>query len=95
MCHLWKSPDGNFKHTFLKLDLDCEPDKYPGIVIVTDEHYQHAIAKSVQNLNRELPTLLKPVAEKSVVYWWLQKDQNEVKRVLSGLTDHPVFADIK
>jgi hypothetical protein len=26
MCHAWRSPDGNFKHVFLKLDLGCEPE---------------------------------------------------------------------
>ena len=95
MCHLWRSPDANFKHTFLKLDFECEPDRYPGIVMVTDMHYQYAFAAAVQNLQRELPALLKRIQGKPVAYWWLEQDKNEVKRILSGLTDHPVFADIK
>ena len=93
MCHRWQSPDGNFKHSFLKLDFECEPDHYPGIVIVADEHYQHGFAAAVKNLQRELPALLQQVQGKPVAYWWLEQDQNELKRILSGLTEHPVFAD--
>jgi hypothetical protein len=95
VCHLWRSPDGNFKHTFLKLDFECEPDMYPGIVIVTDVHYQEVFAAAVQNLQRELPALLKRIEGKAFAYWWLEQDMNEAKRILSGLTEHPVFADIK
>ena len=95
MFHLWRSPDGNFKHSFLKLDFECEPDKHPGVVIVADEHYQHAFAAGVHNLERELPALLQRVQGKPVAYWWLEDDQNELKRILSGLSEHPVFADIR
>lgn len=95
MCHLWRSPDGNFKHSFLKLDFECEPDKYPGIVIVADEHYQHAFSAAVKDLQRELPALLLQVQGKPVAYWCLAKDQNELKRILSGITEHPVFADTR
>ena len=93
MVHLWLSPDGNFKHRFVKLDFECEPDKHPGIVIVADEHCQHAFAVAVQNLQRELPVLLQRVQGKPVAYWWLGRDQNELKKILSGLTEHPVFGD--
>ncbi len=55
MCHTWRSPDNSFRHLFLKLDLDCEPDKHPGIVIVSDEHHQRACAAAVKNLQKELP----------------------------------------
>ena len=94
LCHSWRSPDGNFKHSFLKLDFECEPDKYPGIVIVADEHCQHAFSAEVRDLQRELPALLLQVQGKPVAYWWLEQDQNEHK-ILSGLTEHPVFADTK
>lgn len=95
MCHSWRSPDGSFKHSFLKLDSECKPDNRPGIVIVADEHYQHAFSAAVKDLRKELPALLLPVQGKSVVYWWLEQDQNELKRILSGLTEHPVFADTR
>src|SRR5450759_1632563 len=93
MLHLWRSPDGNFKHSFLKLDFECEPDKYPGIVIVADAHYQHAFATAVKNLQRELSALLQQVQGKPVAYWWLERDQNKLMSILSGLTEHPVFDD--
>lgn len=93
MCHLWQSPDGQFKHSFLKLDFDCEPDRHAGIVIVADENYQNSFAVTVQNLHRELPSLLKQIQGKPVAYWWLKSDQKERQRVLSGITEHPVFAD--
>lgn len=95
MCHSWRCPDGSFNHLFLKLDSECEPDNRPGIVIVTDEHYQHAFSAAVKNLRRELAALLLQVQGKPVVYWWLEQDQNELKRILSGLTEHPVFADTR
>ena len=95
MCHLWRSPDGHFKQIFVKLNFDCEPDKYPGIAIIADERCNNAFAVSVQNLQRELPALLKQIPGKPIAYWWLEEDRNEIKRILSGLTEHPVFADIR
>ena len=95
ICHLWRSPDGSFEHTFLKLNFECEPDRYPGVVIVTDDNYEQAFAAAVQNLQRDLPALLKQTQGKPVAYWWLEQNENEVKRILSGLTGHPVFADIR
>ena len=92
-CRLWQSPDGNFKHTFLKLDFDCEPDKYPGVVIVTNEHYENACASIVKNLQRELPALLKQVNGTPVAYWWLETDEKQAQSILASLTEHPVFAD--
>ena len=89
------SSDGSFKYSFLKLDFECELDKRPGIVIVADEHYQHAFSASVKDLQRELPALLQRVQGIPVAYWRLEQDQDELKRILSGLTEHPVFADTR
>lgn len=69
--HAWQSQNGDFKHAFLKLDLDCETDKHPGILIIADEAFQNAFAIAVDNLQKELPALAKKVSEKSVAYWWL------------------------
>jgi len=93
MCHLWGSRDGTFHHSFLRLDFDCEPDKYPGVVIITDENYQNAFSARVSNLQRELPSLLVRIRGKPVAYWWLEQDEHEIERILSGLTEQPVFAD--
>jgi hypothetical protein len=91
--HFWQSPDGEFKHVFLQLDLGCEPDKHPGIVIIADECYQHAFAAVVQDLQRELPALLQRMQGRSVVYWWFERDQKQLTTILTSLTEHPVFAD--
>ena len=89
--HAWQSPRGNFKHVFLKLDLGCEPDNYPGIVIIADEGCHQAIAILVKNLRKEFPQLLKAATGIPVVYWWLERDVQEARRILSSLTEHPVF----
>lgn len=95
MCHLWRSPDGWFKHTFIKLDFDCMRDNYPGVVIVADVNYENAFAAAVKSLQKELPSLLNQVQGEAVAYWWLEQDQSEITRILCSLTEHPVFADIR
>lgn len=91
MCHAWRSPDGSFKHVLLKLDLRCEPDNYPGIVIIADEGCRQAVATSVKSLRKELPKLLEAAAATPVVYWRIERDAREIERILSGLTEHPMF----
>ena len=91
MCHAWSSPDRTFKHIFLKLQLDCEPDKYPGVVILSDENYNQASIASVKNLSKELPQLLAGISGKSIAYWSLQQDEEQIKKILAGLTAHPIF----
>ena len=93
--HAWCNPNRNFKHAFLRLNLACEPDRYPGIVIVADENLRNALAIEVENLQEELPALLRAAPEKSVVYWWLEQDKDKRQRVLSNLTSRPEFADIR
>jgi len=95
MCHLWQSPDRNFRHLFLRVEFDCEPDNHPGIVILADEYCENAFAAGVQNLQKELPALLQKVKVKPVAYWWLEGNPDELKRILTGLTEHPVFADTR
>lgn len=91
MLHAWRSPDTSFKHIFLKLDFSCEPDNYPGIVIVTDENCCRAVATAVTNLRKDLPQLLKSRPEARIAYWSLQQDVTETARILAGLTEHPTF----
>lgn len=76
---------------FLKLDLTCEPDSYPGILIVTDEHCTQAVASAVKNLRKELPQVLKANPEIPVAYWWLEQDAQKLKEMLSQLTERPLF----
>lgn len=87
----WKSPDGSFHHLFLKLDFDCEPDNYPGILIVSDVAHRQVRATAVKSLLKELPLFLKQIDGEVVAYWWLEDNDKERTRILSGLTDHPVF----
>ena len=91
MCHLWQNVSGSFKHLFLKLDLRCEPDRYPGIVIVANANCGSATASKVDNLSRELPALLQAFANDSVVYWSLQPDVQHREEIFIELTQHPVF----
>lgn len=87
----WRNPDGSFHQLFLKLDLDCEPEKYPGILIASDISHRHVLVAAVKNLHKELPLLLKQIEGKEVVYWWREEDGHERSKILSGLTGHPVF----
>ena len=89
--YAWRSPDGNFKHSFLKLYPDCEPDNYSGIVIITDEGCRQATATLVKNLRKELPELLKAASGTPMAYWWLERDVQEAARILSALSEHPAF----
>ena len=91
MCHAWSSPDRTFKHIFLKLQLDCEPDKYPGVVIVSDENHNQTSIAAVKNLSRELPQLLAGISGKSIAYWSLEEDEGQINKILVGLTAHPIF----
>jgi hypothetical protein len=93
--HVWRNPSNNFKHAFLRIDFRCNLDPRPGIVIITNENYQHAFASAVKNLQRELPALLNQIQGNPVAYWWLEQNKNEIERILSGITEHPVFADIR
>ncbi len=86
--HAWQSPDGNFSHPFVKLDLECDPDGYPGVLILADENRRNAIATTVTNLRKELPRMLEERTGKTVAYWWYSQ---EAARILSGLTRYPVF----
>lgn len=58
-------------------------------------HYESAFAAAVKNLQKELPSLLNQIQGRAVAYWWLEQDRGEIKRILAGLTEHPVFADIR
>ena len=87
----WKSPDGSFRHLFLKLDFDCEPENYPGILIVSDVEHRQVRVTAVKSLLKELPPLLKQIDGEVVAYWCLEDNGKERTKILSGLTEHPVF----
>jgi len=87
----WQSPDGAFRHCLVRLDLDCEPDPYPGIVILANAGYQQAFAYEVLDCRKELPGLVAKFEGTPVAYWSLESNASERKRILAGLTQHPVF----
>ncbi len=91
LCHVWRNPDDSFRHLLLQLNSDCELDTSPGIVIISDEYYRHAHATIVNNLQKELPSLLNQIEGKPIVYWWPEEDDQELKRIASGLTKYPIF----
>ena len=91
VCHVWRSPDGEFKHLLLKLDLEYEPDGYAGILVITDELGRNAQAMEVANLRKELPAVLARSPEGAVAYWSLRRDERERKLLLAGLTERPYF----
>ncbi len=91
MMRAWQSPDQKFHHLFLTLDLECKPDHYPGVVVLSDKNHSKVIVKEVQNLEKELPQLLGEINGMPEVYWDLETDANKRKEVLSGLTEHPKF----
>ena len=49
----WQSPDRSFHHLFLKLDLDCEPSNYPGVLIVSDVNHSQVLVANVESLRKE------------------------------------------
>jgi hypothetical protein len=89
-CHAWRSPDTSYKVIFPKLDLTCELDAAPGIVIVATPDCRSATASEVMNLRAELPKLLTK-SQNPAVYWLRCPKQHERSELLSGLTEHPVF----
>lgn len=91
MNHSWGDPSRDFHHLFLLLDQDCEYDKYPGIVILTDDSLKNTVAIKVGNLHKELPLLLENNKDKNVLYWWLEIDPSRLEKIFAGITEHPVY----
>ncbi len=87
----WQNPDRTYHRMFLMLAPDCDPDPYPGVVIVSDANHNRAFVAEVQNLQKELPQLLKRIEGEAVAYWDLEMDVQERKEILRGLTSHPIF----
>ena len=91
MLHSWQSPDGKFKRALLRLDPSCEPDPYPGVVVICNAGCQEAKLTTVQNLRRDLPKLLQDVEAPTLVYWHLETDDEERLAWSAGLTESPQF----
>ena len=87
----WQSQDRSFHDLFLKLNLKCEPENYPGVLIVSDVDHHHTLVASVESLQKELPVLLKQIEGEKVAYWKLERNCQKRTKILSDLAAHPVF----
>lgn len=89
----WSSPDRKFRQQLLKLDLTCEQDPAPGLLIVTQPGYRTARAIAVKNASKELRTILAREPDDVVVFWRMHQSEWELNRLLSGLTANPIYDD--
>jgi hypothetical protein len=89
----WSNPERTFHFALLKVDFDCMPDAYPGVLILTDPSYQNTTALEVKNPRQDLPRILSPLPDDTIAYWRIVKEDVERKKVLSGLTAYPIFDD--
>lgn len=92
--HRWSNPERTFHFSLVKVNFDCEPDAYPGILILTNRSYRHATAIEVKNPRKELPKILAPLADDTIAYWRIVREDDERKKVLTGLTVNPIYDDI-
>ena len=90
----WSNPQSTFSHHLLKVNFDYVADPYPGILIVADKSYKSASAMAVNDLRKEIPTILGSLCDETVAYWHMERDQSERNRVLLGLTSNPIFDDV-
>lgn len=90
----WSNPERTFRFSLLKANFDCEPDAYPGVLILTDPGYRNAKALELKDPRKELSKILAPLPDDTVAYWRIVRDDGERKRVLAGLTAAPIFDDI-
>jgi len=87
----WQSSDRTFHHLFLTLDLQCKPDHYPGVVIISNKEHSQVMVKEVDNLEKELPQLLGEFEGTPEIYWDLETDEGKRGEIVNALTENPVF----
>ena len=90
----WSNPERTFHISLVKVDFDCQPDAYPGILIITDPGYKEATLLEVKDPRKELPMILEPLPEGTIAYWQIVQEDEERRKVIAGLTAKPVFDDI-
>jgi hypothetical protein len=89
----WSSPDRKFRQQLLKLDLQCEADSRPGVLILTQPGHHHARTLSVKNAKTELGAILAKEPDDVIVYWRMWDAPLELQRLVSGLTENPIYDD--
>ncbi|MCR4345820.1 MAG: hypothetical protein NUV55_01245 [Sulfuricaulis sp.] len=76
----WSNPERTFRFSLVKVNFDCEPDAYPGVLILTDQSYKEAfgersvlqtsdpdyevVKRRIETLNTEVNEMLKSDIEK-------------------------------
>jgi hypothetical protein len=89
----WSSPDRKFRQQLLKLDLECEADSRPGVLILTQPGHQHARALMVKNAKTELGPILAKEPDDVIVYWRMLEAPSDLNRLMTGLTQNPIYDD--
>lgn len=91
--HQWSDPERTFRFSLVKFDLDCVPDAYPGVLILSDPRYKTATLLEVTDPRKEFPKILEPLPEETIAYWRIVRKPEERRRVMAGLTASPVIDD--
>lgn len=89
----WSSPDRKFRQQLLKLDLQCEADARPGVLILTQPGHQNARTHQVKNAKTELGAILAKEPDDVIVYWRMWEAPADLSRFITGLTGNPVYDD--
>jgi hypothetical protein len=90
----WSNPERSFHFSLVKVDFDCEPDAYPGVLILTDPSHKGATLLEVKDPRKELLKILAPRPDNTIAYWQIVREDEERRKVIAGLTANPIFDDI-
>jgi hypothetical protein len=90
----WSNPERTYRLGLVKVNFECEPDAFPGILILTDRSYVKATVVEMKDPRREFPQILEPLPEDAIAYWRIVRTDEERRAVMAGLTASPIFDDI-
>lgn len=89
----WSSPDRKFRQQLLKLDLECEADSRPGVLILTQPGHHRARMLAVKNARLELAGILAKEPDDVIVYWRMWEAPADLDRLMAGLTQNLIYDD--
>jgi len=90
----WSNPDRTFHFSLVKVDFDCKPDAYPGVLILINPNYKKGSLLEMKDPRQELPKILEHLPDDTIAYWRIVEDDEERRKVMAGLTANPIFDDI-